>query len=306
MKIAVCSDLHLEFGDLVLTNDEKADVLVLSGDICVAADMRDRDPYNILDGTRSNRYHDFFKRCSEEFPNVVYVVGNHEHYNGDFKYTASILKNKLSHLSNLHLLDRETVKIDDVTFIGGTLWTDMNKGDPLTLYHISKMMNDFRCVKNSNREVFRTVPLYQYNEDGSLTKDENGKMIQVGTKKKGEPSTFSPEDAMEEHKKMVEYIRIVTDFLGENPNKYVVCGHHTPSHRSCHPYYKHDTVMNGGYHSDLEDLILSRPQIKLWTHGHTHEDFDYMVGETRVVCNPRGYIGHESRAKEFKLKYVEI
>jgi predicted phosphodiesterase len=33
MKIAVCSDLHLEFGDLDLANDQDADVLVLGGDI---------------------------------------------------------------------------------------------------------------------------------------------------------------------------------------------------------------------------------------------------------------------------------
>jgi hypothetical protein len=47
--------------------------------------------------------------------------------------------------------------------------------------------------------------------------------------------------------------------------------------------------MNGAYHSDLREFILDRPQIKLWTHGHTHHPFDYMIGETRIVCNPRGY-----------------
>ena len=51
---------------------------------------------------------------------------------------------------------------------------------------------------------------------------------------------------------------------------------------------------------------MDHPQIKLWTHGHTHEDFDYMVGETRIVCNPRGYIRYEERADSFKLKYVDV
>jgi hypothetical protein len=64
--------------------------------------------------------------------------------------------------------------------------------------------------------------------------------------------------------------------------------------------------MNGAYSSRLDDFILNHPQIKLWTHGHTHEDFDYMIGTTRVVCNPRGYINYEVRADDFKLKYVEI
>ncbi len=34
-----------------------------------------------------------------------------------------------------------------------------------------------------------------------------------------------------------------------------------------------------GYSSDLNDFIMDHPQIKLWTHGHTHEDFDYMIGD---------------------------
>ena len=34
--------------------------------------------------------------------------------------------------------------------------------------------------------------------------------------------------------------------------------------------------------------------------------FNYMIDGCRVVCNPRGYHGYEQRAKEFKLKYLEI
>jgi hypothetical protein len=43
------------------------------------------------------------------------------------------------------------------------------------------------------------------------------------------------------------------------------------------------------YVSDLDDLIFDNPQIKYWSHGHTHESVDYMIGDCRVVCNPRGY-----------------
>jgi hypothetical protein len=64
--------------------------------------------------------------------------------------------------------------------------------------------------------------------------------------------------------------------------------------------------MNGAFASALDDFIAYRPQIKLWTHGHTHEPFDYMIGTTRVVCNPRGYSGHEPRADNFKLQYLDI
>ena len=155
MKIAIASDLHLEFGDINIRNDSNADVLVLSGDILVAADIGRPDPHNFMEGARSNRYVDFFRRCSFQFPHVIYILGNHEHYHGDFATTANLIQSMLESnmLSNVYLLDREVKVIDDVTFIGGTLWTDMNRRDPLTLYHMTSMMNDFRCVQNSNREV---------------------------------------------------------------------------------------------------------------------------------------------------------
>ena len=134
--------------------------------------------------------------------------------------------------------------------------------------------------------------------------DEKGFHIKIGDKKKQEPGHFSPEDAVVDHKKMLDYIQTVIE--GKFDQKFVVVGHHAPSKLSTHPRYKHDTLMNGAYSSSLDEYILDHPQIKLWTHGHTHEDFDYMLRSTRIVCNPRGYINYEGRADNFELKYVEI
>jgi len=86
--------------------------------------------------------------------------------------------------------------------------------------------------------------------------------------------------------------------------KFVVVGHHAPTTLSTHERYVGQDLMNGGYRSDLSEFIMDRPQIKLWTHGHTHDPFDYMVGETRVVCNPRGYAGHDPQADVFQLKFL--
>ena len=287
MKIAIASDLHLEFGDINVQNTDGADVLILSGDICVAADIGRPDPHGFLEGARSNRIVDFFKRCSFQFPHVIYVLGNHEHYHGDFATTANKIRGMLESnmLSNVYLLEREVKVINDVTFIGGTLWTDMNNHDPLTLYHMRTMMNDFRVISNS------AIPVHFRTQEGEF---------------KTRVSKFSPEDAVSEHVKMKEYIQVVTAMLGKNPNKYVVVGHHAPSRRSTHEMYANDTIMNGGYSSNLDEFIEQRPQIRLWTHGHTHHPFDYMIGETRVVCNPRGYIGHEPEAANWTLKTVEI
>ena len=305
MKIALASDLHLEFAPISLTNDQGADALILSGDIMVAKRLGDNDPLNLMgEATASHRFHTFMQECSERFPHVLYVAGNHEHYNGDYIVTLSKLKEKFAYLTNVHILDKEYVTIDDVTFIGGTLWTDMNKQDSYTLYSMKSMMNDFRIVKNSNRKVSRKVPLYRKGEDGKYLKNENGYMIEDGFIFKEDVSTFSPEDAVADHFKMIEYIKHVVSEMHDE--KFVVIGHHAPSKLSIKPRYEHDTIMNGGYSSDLSEFMLDRPQIKVWTHGHTHDKFDYTIGSTRVICNPRGYKGYEESAEQFELQYFEV
>jgi predicted phosphodiesterase len=308
MKIGVCSDLHLEFGDLKITNDEGADVLILSGDILVESDLDIFDRRQMEMGFmrgKSRIYHRFFDTVCAEFPHVIYIAGNHESYHGDIAETYAGLKRKLGHHENLHILDKETFELDDYVFVGGTLWTDMNRNDPLTLEYIRHSMNDFRIIANSARKTYRKVPLYQKDENEKYVLDDNGRYIQVGMKMKEEDSVFSPQDAVDEH---VKCLAVIDDVYYDMPEHktMIVVGHHTPTHKSCHPRYAHEDLMNGGYHSNLSEFILDRPRIKLWTHGHTHDDFDYMVGDCRVVCNPRGYIGHEPRASTFKLKVIEL
>ena len=82
--------------------------------------------------------------------------------------------------------------------------------------------------------------------------------------------------------------------------------HHAPSKQSTKPQYERDVIVNGAYSSELTEFILDNPQIKLWTHGHTHDVFDYMIGSTRILCNPRGYDGYEDRADDFELLTVEV
>ena len=102
---------------------------------------------------------------------------------------------------------------------------------------------------------------------------------------------LKPADTARRHQQTLDYIRTVVE--GKQDEKFVVVGHHSPSFASVNEIYKDEYLMNGGYHSELSEFILDRPQIKLWTHGHTHHPFDYMIGDTRVVCNPRGYDSYE-------------
>jgi predicted phosphodiesterase len=283
----------LEFGPISLENTGNADVLILSGDICVAKDLTERDSYNIKgESDKSNKYHTFFQECSARFPHVVYIMGNHEHYHGDLAKSYDILKTNLSYLKNLHVMEKESFDLDGVTFIAGTLWTDMNKEDPSTLYGIKGYMNDYRIIEDSSEVV------------NYKTFDDEGKPTF-----KTRPAKFSPEKSVSEHKAMLEFIDSVLSadlMTGNISQKYVVVGHHSPSKLSTKPQYENDTMVNGAYSSDLSEFILDRPQIKVWTHGHTHHNFDYMLGSTRIVCNPRGYISYEHQADIFELQFFDV
>jgi predicted phosphodiesterase len=281
MKIYVTSDLHLEFGDCMIKNEHNVDVLILGGDIMLAQDLHDHPepatPYSpeIMKtlGTRqlkAQQYRDFLKRCSFQFPHVIFVAGNHEFYHSKWPIGIEYLREECAKFPNVYFMENDCKTIDDVTFIGSTLWTDMNKGDPLTLHAIADMMNDFRIIRNSDLGF----------------------------------TTLRPSHVAAAHRKSVGYIKTIV--AEQHDRKFVVVGHMSPSKLSTHPRYADEHLMNGGYSSSLDEFILDHPQIKLWTHGHTHEDFDYMIGTTRIVCNPRGYIDYEERADNWKPKLVEV
>jgi Icc-related predicted phosphoesterase len=132
MKIAFGSDIHLEFGTFLPTNKTESDVLVLAGDICPA--------------NRISKYGPFFEWAASEYKWVVYVPGNHEHYESDFFETTNILREHLRKYENVFVLDRTMVAIDGVTFYGGTLWTDYNKENAVTLIQAPSLMNDYSVI----------------------------------------------------------------------------------------------------------------------------------------------------------------
>ena len=212
--------------------------------------------YESLPVSEKSSYSSNWCWWNENGGNVSCLLMNEE----DIDFKVNNWKDSLQHLRdecakfpNVYFLERDTKIIDDVVFVGGTLWTDMNRHDPLTLHAVRDMMMDYRMIKN----------------------DEKGF------------TNLKPTDTVLRHRETLQYIKMVVD--EHKDKRCVVVGHHTPSFQSCHEQYRSEHLMNGAYHSDLSETILDRPQIKLWTHGHTHNAFDYVIGDTRVVCNPRGY-----------------
>jgi DNA repair exonuclease SbcCD nuclease subunit len=216
------------------------------------------------------RFRDFLKRCSFQFPHVVYIAGNHEFYHGNWKASIQYLRDECSKFNNVYFLERDMKVVNDVTFIGATLWTDCNKGDPLTLHALNDMMNDFRIIRN----------------------DELGY------------TKLRPAHTMHRHQQTLGYLKAVLPDLKDQ--KVVFVGHHAPTSMSTHERFVGQDLMNGGYRSDLSEFILDHPQIKLWTCGHVHDPHSYYIGDTFVVANPRGYAGHEESADSFKLRYIDL
>jgi predicted phosphodiesterase len=109
---------------------------------------------------------------------------------------------------------------------------------------------------------------------------------------------YTTEKVLEAHYAQRDYIKLVSL---ENPGA-IILTHHAPSWKSVHEVYQND-LLSWGFVSDM-DHIVEASHAKLWVHGHTHTPHDYVIGETRVVCNPCGY-PHELRGV-YEPLYVEI
>jgi len=246
VKLQVISDLHLEFNDNVVINNAGADILCLAGDIGLAAHLH-------RNNEKDEPYRRFFDHVSKEFDQVLYVMGNHEHYSGRWNDTAAWIRQALEPWSNITLMDNMWLNFGRIRIVGTSLWTDLNKGDPLTMMSMPQMMNDYRAVTIHRNGIYHKL---------------------------------RPVDTVEEHRRSLELIKMAVE---QWDGDVVVLGHHAPSRQSIHERYRNDHIMNGAFCSDLDDLILSQPKIKVWICGHVHHRHWYHIGETLCVCNPHGY-----------------
>ena len=256
MNITLVSDLHLDIGGF--QEMPGGDVLILAGDICEAKELgKEFHSTKALDRKPGSLpCHDFFEYEVAKYKKVFYVMGNHEHYRGRFDKTKEFLQSMMP--ANVTVLENDVVEYEGVMFLGATLWTNLNRGDALTSYHLKHMMNDYKVIQNHylDRNVYHKL---------------------------------TPEHTFKTHVTTMQYFRLM---LSEHRDKpFVVITHHAPSFASVPEYYKHDHLMNGGYASDLSEEILDNENIRVWVHGHMHDPVDYKIGETRVLSNPRGYPG---------------
>jgi len=242
MRIHLLSDLHLECSNSQFkgyTAPSDCDVVVLAGDI---------HPGNLGLLWAGMAF------CDKP---VIYVAGNHEFYGKRcLHHHYKKMADKAKEL-DIHFLQNDSVIIDGVRFIGGTLWTDFNLygNQPLAMLDANMIMNDYTQIIQDN------------NTNQKLTS-----------------STI-----LNEHKTTLNYF--VDELNKEFDGKTVIVSHHAPSEISCFPEYR-GHIWNMLYASHLDGLMHNY-DISLWLHGHTHCSRDYMINNTRVLVNPRGYADFE-------------
>lgn len=236
LRLHILSDLHLEFSDRHppwAPPDTGADVVILAGDID--------------NGTRAIDW------AERTFPDqiVLYVPGNHEYYETEIEAADAALRERAQRSANVRFLLNDEFVIEDIRFLGTTLWTDFE-------------------LFGSERRAAAIAESLKYVTDFRLIDHGAGRRL-------------TPEDTVRFHRDAVRFLsdRLEAPFDGAT----VVITHHGPHPRSVHPRWA-NTLSSGAFVSDLTPL-LGRP--KLWVHGHTHDGFDYEVDGTRVVANPMGY-----------------
>lgn len=272
MLLRVASDIHLEFEDYKIPDldADRETVLILAGDIGLVHKSNLKD-----------RFIPFLSRANIQFRKTILILGNHEHYGGSFRRTRAVLQDAigLARLENVVLLEKETYVVDDVAFIGATMWTDCDKHSPFA-HQLFSGMTDSRVIRTGPNE---TLPYER---------------------------KFSAEASWVDHMHATKYIFREIVQQKTAGKRVVVVTHHGPTMQSIHPMYA-GSNMNMFYASELTNQIIdTNPQ--LWIHGHTHKQFDYLVDDTmehcqtRVIANPRGYAGHEDTSGFNKTLVIEV
>ena len=200
----------------------------------------------------------FLREVSRRFRATVLTIGNHEHYNGSIVNTHHAIRRQIEQggWDNVHLLEDQAFIMDDTAFVGATLWTDFSNRDPEVMRQAEHSVHDYHLIRSGSDRSVRKLTARD-----TLTMHENSRDFIFDTVRKCAAGGY----------------------------KTAIVTHHAPTYRHIQDFIRDD--LRGAYASELESEILAtRPD--LWIHGHTHASFDYSIGETRIVCNPRGYFPH--------------
>ncbi len=249
MKVHYMSDIHLDFG--AMDQLPSGELLVLAGDVtaaaCLSPDFKDSRKQRVRSATLR-----FFELVRKNFDVILYIGGNHEPYGLDIDESQTLIENYIGG-DGVYYLENKAATVDGITFLGATLWTDMNKGVSASERYVGLGLSDFHVISCDGRR-------------------------------------FTPRQAISRHEASLAFLR--RELASRADEKVVVITHHAPSYEGMIPRFR-QTPVAPGFASDLEGFIGEHPQISDWIFGHTHIVKTFEVGETTLRTNCRGYVGRE-------------
>ena len=198
------------------------------------------------------------------FHSVVMVLGNHDYWGCNVDHLVAKYRGMidLQGLTNVHLLDGDMVMIDGIGFMGATLWTDLDRSNPLVRYDFDHLIGGNGRYAYNDRNHIRSTNHYH---------------------------RFSSSDWFRMNQLQLSKL---TDLLDANTDVPVVLvTHHAPLRSVIEPEYINDPS-NAFYASDFQYQLI-RDNVVAMIHGHIHSSIDTMAGDVRVLRNPRGYEGRE-------------
>ena len=265
MNIQLLSDLHLEsnphFKPVPLPG---ADLLVLAGDIGSYQSGSLLGSLNIADFGLARFSPLPVAQGGGGWPTpVLFLPGNHEYDGLDFDEAEARLRESCARLGIIWL-ERDTVVLQGVRFVGCTLWSDF---DALTTAQAQAGADITLTEQLKTREkAFRAANFY-------LKKNH--------ALRNGQP--MLAEDLRAEGLTSQAWLRQALAQPFDGPT--VVVTHFAPSLLSADPRYG-IAPGTAGFCNALDDLL---PLATLWLHGHLHCTNDYVRHGCRVVANPLGY-----------------
>tara|TARA_R110002124_G_scaffold287142_1_gene470659 strand:- start:6582 stop:7391 length:810 start_codon:yes stop_codon:yes gene_type:complete len=198
---------------------------------------------------------------------VIQVAGNHEFYHHDLDTVVADFRDRQGQPGPPVLfLENDLAEIAGMKFAGCTLWTDFEA---------------------------------EGNRDANLRRAANDMNDYVAIKRNNR--RLRPIDTLAMHHDSRAWLNAVFAVDGGAD---IVITHHAPSLNSIHSESRRAGTMPM-YASNLDNQII-RWAPKLWIHGHTHEDVDYMIGETRIAAKQRGYMTLKSRSNNYVPGIIEI
>jgi hypothetical protein len=277
MRIQLFSDLHLErdpqFRPHIAAD---TDVVVLAGDVgsYQSGSRLDSEDFGL------ERFSPL--RWDSPCAHVVYVPGNHEFDALEFDEAYSRLRATCDRLG-ITWLERETVTIGHVRFVGTTLWSDFDA--------LIGKENDITKQEQLRAKAFRAANYY-------LKKNT--------TLRSGEPVLAEGIRAMSLECQAWLRAALARPFDGPT----VAVTHFAPSLLSADPRYGL-TSSTSGFCNSLDALF---PMVNVWMHGHLHCANDYLVHGSennqawscRVVANPLGYLSKGEQASFREHLVIEV